>query len=278
MNKGQIIRIISNLYTVKINNNYYDCRARGKFRNENITPVVGDYVKIDLENNYILEILPRKNYFTRPLIANIDTALIVTSLKEPNLSLNLLDKQITNLLAKNIIPIIVLTKKDLCSKLELKKLKPIINYYQKNLNIKVLYNNNLWSLKHLLKNKLVVLTGQTGAGKSTLINKLGHLSLETQAISKSLGRGKHTTRHVEIYDIGKFRLADTPGFSAYDLKDLTVEELKNTFIEFQKYICKYKDCHHTKEQDCAVKKEVGRTILPSRYENYLQFLGEIKCK
>lgn len=274
--KGQIVKIISNLYTVNIDNKLYECMARGKFRNTGQTLVVGDYVKVDLVNKYILEVLARKNYLERPFIANVDLGLIITSLKEPLFSLNLLDKQITNLILNHITPVIILTKLDLCSKQELKEIKKIMKYYKKILKIKVFTNKNIRSIKHYIKNKLVFLTGQTGAGKSTLLNKIGNLNIKTDLISKSLGRGKHTTRHVEIYQVGKIKVADTPGFSAYDLTNFSKEQIKDSFLEFKNYQCQFKDCNHLKEKGCMVRSNVGKTILNSRYENYLKFIGEEK--
>ena len=117
--------------------------------------------------------------------------------------------------------------------------------------------------------------GMSGAGKSTLINKLGSLNIKTDEISKALGRGKHTTRHVEIYEIGEIKIMDTPGFSALDLNGITKEQLRDSFIEFKKYSCRFKDCMHNKEIDCGVKTAVGKEILPSRYENYIKLLGEL---
>ena len=139
--RGQIVKIISNLYFVSSNNKVYECRARGKFRNLNITPTVGDYVEFDEVNNYILDILPRKNNLIRPMVSNIDQAFIVTSLKDPNFSTNLLDKLLVVLEHNNIKPIIILTKNDLLDKEERNKLKHIINYY-KRIGYKVLYNYN----------------------------------------------------------------------------------------------------------------------------------------
>lgn len=273
--QGQIVKIISNLYTVKINDELVDCRARGKFRNIGTTPLVGDYCKIDKENNYILEILPRKNSLKRPLIANVDCALIVTSVKKPNLSLNLLDKLLSLSFMNNITPVICLTKMDLLDKNEIKEVKNIIKYYQK-IGIKVVTNTDKFRIKRLLKNKLVVLAGQTGAGKSSLLNRLDKkLNLATSEISEALGRGKHTTRHVEIYKIHKMFIADTPGFSALDLNEFHEEDIKNSFIEFKNYNCYFTDCKHIKEKKCGVLEALNKKeILNSRYENYLNFINK----
>ena len=144
--EGKITRIISNLYTVSTNGNTYDCRARGKFRKDKLSPLVGDIVEFDSDNNYILDIKERKNYLDRPTISNIDSALIITSVKKPDLSLNLLDKQLILCIANNIEPIIVFTKLDLLTKSEFKKIKSIIKYYS-SIGIKVTTNKNLYKLK-----------------------------------------------------------------------------------------------------------------------------------
>lgn len=271
---GQIVRIISNLYTVKVDNTYIDARARGVFRNKNLTPLVGDYVDIDIDKKVILDIKNRISMISRPMGANIIEGLIVTSLKAPDLSLSLLDKQISYLIINNIKPVIVLTKKDLVDIDELGNIEEIFKYYD-GIGIPVFYNTELDRLKGFLEGKLTCVTGQTGAGKSTLINKLGSLNIKTDEISKALGRGKHTTRHVEIYEIGEIKIMDTPGFSALDLNGITKEQLRDSFIEFKKYSCRFKDCMHNKEIDCGVKTVVGKEILPSRYENYIKLLGEL---
>lgn len=274
--QGRIIKQISNQYTVAIKDKIFTCNARGKFKNMGLSPLVGDMVDINTDTRTIEKILPRKNELYRPTVANVDCALIVTSIKKPDLSLSLLDKLITIILAKNVKPIIVLTKLDLIDNQAKRILKPIINYY-KSLDIPVLTNKNIFKLKRLLKNQVVVLTGQTGAGKSTLINKFDKsLNIETKPISDALNRGVHTTRHTEIYKIGHIYLVDTPGFSALDLKDISISDLKNTFKEFNNYSCAYKDCTHDAEKGCGVKiaLENGK-ILQTRYQNYLRFLKEV---
>ena len=277
VNKGKIIRIISNLYSVFVNDTVIEARARGKFRQDEISPMVGDEVIIDIEKKYIIEILPRKNYLTRPNISNIDLVICVTSTKEPNLSLNLLDKQLAFLALHNIPSMICFTKYDLLNATEQQEINKLKEYYQ-SIGFAVVINSEITKIKEILKGKEVGLLGQSGAGKSSLVNKLGNYAIETQKISKALGRGKHTTRHVEIYRIDDFYLIDTPGFSALDLNFTTKENLKNGFVEFQKYECRFKDCKHYKETACGVKDAVGKSILPSRYQNYLNFLEKEQWK
>lgn len=274
---GRIVKIISNLYTVKVEDKTYDCRARGKFRFDKITPLVGDFVDIDIENNYIIDIKERKNYLYRPQISNVDIALIITSIKKPDLSLNLLDKQILVIKEKNIEPVICITKLDLVSFFKKRKYKKLFKYYEK-IGIKVFYNNDLSPLKKYLNKKEVVLTGQTGAGKSSLLNKLDKsLDLDTNPISEALGRGVHTTRHTEVHEISNIFFCDTPGFSSLDLSDITKENIKVGFPEFNNYECEFKDCSHIDERVCSIKKAVEEgKILKSRYENYKAFYKELK--
>lgn len=277
MNKGRIVKIISNLYTVKLDNGLIECRARGKFRYEKEVPLVGDFVEVDIKEKYILKILERKNYLNRPQISNVDVALIVTSIKKPDISFNLLDKLILVIKEKNIEPVICVSKLDLIPFLKRGKYKKILKYYE-SIGIKVFFNNNLNPLVKYLKNKLVVLTGQTGAGKSTLLNKLNKdLNLDTNPISEALGRGVHTTRHTEIHETNGIRFADTPGFSSLDLTDITKENIMVGFPEFNSYNCDFKDCAHIDEKSCSVKNAVENgKILKSRYDSYVSFYKELK--
>lgn len=271
--QGKIVKIISNLYTIKVEDSFIECRARGKFRKEAITPLVGDNCIVDIENKYILQILPRKNELSRPQISNVDIALIVTSVKKPDLSLHLLDKMISIVSINKIEPTLCFTKLDLLNKQEKKEIKKIIKYYKK-IGYQVITNQEYKKLNKILKNKMVVVTGQTGAGKSTLLNKMDKtLNLKTDEISESLGRGKHTTRHVELFTFRNFYIADTPGFSSLDFDNIKKEDIKNSFIEFKKYSCPFKDCMHDKEKKCEIKKVVEEEkILLSRYQNYLDFI------
>ena len=276
MNKGKIIRIVSNLYTVNVDGINMDCQARGKFRNQRITPLVGDYCEVDIENKYIMNILPRKNYLLRPSIANVDIALIVTSLKKPDFSPILLDKLITIVTLDQIEPMLLFTKMDLLAKEEIEQWKKVKKYYQK-IGYRVFTNLEINDLKKELKEKIVVVTGQTGAGKSTLLNKLNEkLELKTSPISEALNRGVHTTRHTELFEVDDFLIADTPGFSALDLSGFQKEEIRDSFKEFFKYTCKFRDCMHEKEQDCKVKEAVrNEEILQSRYKSYLACVSEV---
>ena len=271
---GKIIKQISNDYTVKVNDKLYVCKARGKFRNLSITTLVGDNVEIDEKNNYILEIKHRKNELDRPSISNIDQVVIVTSVKIPDFSSNLLDKLLTIIEFNNIKPIICFTKLDLLNENELEDINKIIKYYKK-IGYEV-YKNTDIKLKEVFKNKITVFAGQSGAGKSSLLNRLDdNLNLKIGDVSIALGRGKHTTRHTELIEVLDGLIADTPGFSSIDFKGMKMEDIRDNFIEFNNYrdFCEYKDCMHVDELNCEIKKKVlDGTILSSRYQNYLKFI------
>lgn len=271
--EGQIIKILSNLYFVNANNEVYECHSRGKFRKDRITPVVGDNVIFDCENKYILEILPRKNILVRPPVANISQGIIVTSVKHPDFSSNLLDKLISMLEYHNIKPILCFSKWDLLDQDESKNMEKIVNYYN-SIGYTTVINTELDKIKSMLTGNTSVFTGQTGAGKSTLMNSLDPtLNLETDEISEALGRGKHTTRHVELIEMYGGKVLDTPGFSSLSFDDLDKEDIRDTFIEFKNYPCLYKDCMHINEYECEVKKNVNNgNIMESRYINYQKFI------
>ena len=277
--KGQIVKILSNLYFVNCDNTIYECHSRGVFRNMKITPVVGDYCIINKEDKYILEILPRKNFLIRPFVANVDQGLIVTSLKTPDFSTNLLDKLILIMEINKIKPIICITKEDLIEEEDKQKIKEILDYYKK-IGYDVYYNYEIDKIKSIFKDKTTVFTGQTGAGKSSLFNRLdSSLNFDVGEVSLALGRGKHTTRFVELISLFDGKLVDTPGFSSIDLSIYDKETIKNAFVEFKDYTCKYRDCMHTNEgiNECMVKKAVNdNLILLSRYENYIKFLNHDK--
>ena len=271
---GKIIKQISNDYTVKTNDGLYVCKARGKFRKLGITPLVGDNVLIDEKNNYILKVFGRNNELDRPSISNIDQVVIVTSVKIPDFSSNLLDKLLTIVEFNNIKPIICFTKLDLITKEELNEIESIMCYYKK-IGYDV-YKNTDIEFKKIFKDKITVFAGQSGAGKSSLLNRLdSSLNIEIGEVSKALGRGRHTTRHTELIEVLGGLIADTPGFSSLDFKGMTDSDIRDNFIEFNKYRqeCEYKDCMHVSELKCAVKDNVkNNNILNSRYENYLKFI------
>lgn len=277
--EGFIIKNISNDYIVKSNKGTYSCKARGKFRNMKLTPLVGDYVSFDENNLYILDIKTRKNALIRPSVANIDQAIIVSSVKKPDLDTNLLDKLLTIISFNNIEPIICFTKLDLLTKEERKEINTYIDYYKK-IGYKVVTNENKDNFKDLFKGKITVLTGQSGAGKSSLLNLLNpSLELKTDEISLALNRGKHTTRHTELYELYDGYVVDTPGFSQVDFHEMTALDIRDNMKEMFACLdeCKYRDCMHLKEDGCQVKALLTTgEILNTRYNNYKYFIENKK--
>ena len=272
--EGRIIKNISNDYVVKVDNELYTCKPRGKFRISNLTPLVGDIVEIDGNNNYIIDIKKRKNSLIRPSVSNIDKAIIVTSVK-PKLDTNLLDKLLILTMYNNIEPVICFTKLDLLNSDELVNINNIINYYD-SIGYVTVKNTEIDKIKSILKNNLSVFVGQSGAGKSSLLNKLdSKLELKTNEISKALGRGKHTTRHVELFEVCDGLVVDTPGFSSLDLSSLSNMDIRDNMKEMFDNLdkCKYRDCMHYKEDGCYVKSLINdNVIMKSRYDNYISFL------
>lgn len=277
--EGFIIKNISNDYVVKTKEGTYSCKARGKFRNMRLTPLVGDYVSIDEKNLYILNINKRKNCLIRPSVSNVDQAIIVSSVKKPNLDTNLLDKLLTIISFHGIEPVICFTKLDLLSNEEKIVIDEYIKYYEK-VGYKVVTNESKDNFKDLFKNKITVLTGQSGAGKSSLLNFLNsNLNLKTDEISEALNRGKHTTRHTELYELLDGYVVDTPGFSQVDFHDMSVMDIRDNMKEMfdNVHYCKYRDCMHIKEDGCYVKELISNgEIIKSRYDNYKYFVKNKK--
>lgn len=279
--EGRIIKAMSGFYYVLVDNDVITCRARGNFRNDNITPLVGDFVKIKIEEDsigYVVEIKERDNELVRPKVANIDYNILVTSLKEPEFSSKLLDKLLALNEFNNIDSIIVFSKWDMLSDKELKKFKELSEYYEA-IGYKVFTNldKDIANFKEYIQGKFVSISGQSGAGKSTFINKISNneFNIETAKISKHLGRGKHTTRHVEFYKIDDFYIADTPGFSSIDLTQIEKEDVKDLFIEFSDYNCKYATCNHIDEPGCQIKEKIeSNYYIMQRYNNYKAIFKE----
>ena len=279
MSQGRIIKALSGFYYVEDGDKIIQCRARGKFRKDEIKPLVGDYV--EYQDNYIMKLLPRKNFLIRPPICNVDQALIVSSCKEPDFSSMLLDKFLLVVEHLQIEPIIVISKIDLGDK-EVKKY--IADYRKAGYRVYEISskdNVGIMELRTVFKDKITVITGQSGVGKSSLLNALDiNLNLETNIISKSLGRGKHTTRHVELIKMYDGYIGDTPGFSSIDL-NIKPEELAVAYHDFEEYShkCKFRGCLHDSEPNCGVKQAVvDGVISKERYEHYLMNLQDTKKK
>lgn len=279
--EGQIRKALSGFYYVASEGKIHQTRARGNFRKKKLTPLVGDEVVFSSEENsegYILELLPRKNELVRPPVANVDQGVIVTSLVEPNFSYNLLDRFLVTLENNEIHPIIYLSKTDIVS--DSTMVEKIRSVYEPLGYPVIDGEQDKKKLTDLFAHHLTVFMGQSGAGKSTLLNDVSpELNLATGEISDALGRGRHTTRHVELLDLFGGLVADTPGFSSIEFLELTVEELPKEFPEFRAAApkCRFRECRHVKEPGCEVKRQVeAGEIAQSRYDNYLQFLQEIE--
>lgn len=280
--KGRIIKIISNQYEVLSDDGRrLKCVAMGKLR-KGISPVVGDIVEFDqLEDKFgIQKIYPRINQLKRPLIANVDQAIIVMSAKDPDFSCALLDRLIFLVCYANIKPVICITKLDLIANDD--EVYDFIADYKKGGYDVYLSGHEIDTsdIESILKGKVSVLTGQSGAGKSSLINRIDEtFQIHTQKISKALGRGKHTTRHCELFEINKGWLGDTPGFSSLDFSEVEISNLSNCIIDFHEEIgnCKFNNCTHTNEPGCAIKNgvEEGR-ISKIRYKNYCEVIEVIR--
>ena len=282
MKKGLITKLTGGLYTVRDeSNNSHELKARGKFRHTKESPKVGDRVMFDDE--FIKELLPRDNNLSRPALANIDQAIIINSCKEPDFSFNLLDRFLLLIEHESITPVIVLTKTDLMSEVELNELKINMKYYEpfyKVIYTSTVTNEGSEEFKNIFKDKVSMFAGQTGAGKSSLLNILDtSLNLKTGIISKALGRGKHTTRHSQLHDLFGGLVADTPGFSKLEFYDIKEEEVPDCFVDSFELSseCKFRGCTHINEPKCKVKSEVENgNIIQSRYYNYKLILDEIK--
>lgn len=287
MPEGKIVKALSGFYYVLSNDKLVQCRGRGIFRKNKITPLVGDEVVFQAENDsegYILEIKERKNELVRPPIANVDQAILVFSAVEPDFSTALLDRFLVLIEYNRIRPLICITKMDLTSEGEKINIYKFADDYRKA-GYEVLLTSSeteegINELLPYIKGEISVFAGQSGVGKSSLLNVLRpDLSLKTNDISNHLGRGKHTTRHVELIHIGEGLVADTPGFSSLEFTEIEAEELNFCFPEIQTLSeeCKFRACLHITEPKCAVKSAYENGELPAyRYEHYLEFLDEIK--
>jgi len=257
MAEGKIVKALSGFYYVKNGESIVQCRGRGVFRKKNISPLVGDEVVYQAENaeeGYILEIKERKNELIRPPIANVDQAFLVFSAIEPDFNAALLDRFLVLIESKEIVPIIIITSSK--TKEGIEALYPFID------------------------GKISLFAGQSGVGKSSLLNALRpELQLKTNDISQHLGRGKHTTRHVELLEVKHGLVADTPGFSSLEFIDIELEDLPFCFPEIRREgeKCKFRGCLHDREPKCAVKQAIEQEeIAEFRYNHYKSFLDEIR--
>lgn len=288
--QGKIIKGIAGFYYIHIPQlGIYECKAKGIFRNQNIKPFVGDNVEIDLldtkeKKGTITKILPRVNQLIRPAVSNVDQALVIFAAAKPAPNLNLLDRFLVTMRKQNVNTILCFNKMDIVAEKELAQLEEI---YQKCgcsiLFASALNETGLDKIKEILKDKTTVLAGPSGVGKSSLINLIQpEAEMETGNISEKIGRGKHTTRHSELFHVtGSTYIMDTPGFSSLYIEEMEKEELREYFIEFAEYepFCKFQGCVHINEPICGVKEAVKQgEISLVRYENYKLMYEELKNK
>lgn len=281
MPQARIIKIISNQYTIQDADRIRVAAVRGKQRLK-FKPAVGDIVNYEVKDDQtvIMDVLPRINQMLRPFVANVDQALIVTSMKDPDYSEHLLNRLLFLSLLADITPRIIVTKSDLTDEEEKKRIETDLEWYQKA-GIDVFYSHpgsDDELLEQMLREKVSVLCGQSGAGKSSLLNRLDpEFRLRTQEISRALGRGKHTTRHCELHPVAGGLVADTPGFSSLDFSRLDVSDLDRRIPDFQQYLgeCRFADCRHLKEPGCAIKAALDEgKINPSVYQDYCEIMNE----
>ncbi|MDE6385865.1 MAG: ribosome small subunit-dependent GTPase A [Eubacterium sp.] len=285
MIKGKIIKGIGGFYYVETADAVYECKARGNFRKMNLTPLVGDDVEIsvnDNSENRIENILPRRNSLVRPPLANLEQLFIIASIVDPAVNTFIIDKLIAIAEYKKIEPIIVFTKIDLDdSYTEYENI-----YRSAGFKTIVCCNVNKRGadeVKKLLSGKISAFTGNTGVGKSSLLNAVDEaLALKTGETSKKLGRGKHTTRHSELFKVNGGYVADTPGFSSLDFEKcerILKDDLFDCFREFEPYfgLCKFSTCAHINEKGCAVCEAVRKgEIQKSRHDSYVQMYNDVK--
>ncbi len=287
---GKIIKGIAGFYYVHDGvSRVYECRAKGIFRNRRIRPLTGDNVEFEIldaseQTGNITEILPRSNELVRPAVANIDQAMIVFAAAEPDPNLNLLDRFLVSMECRNVPVLICFNKKDLADEEKIRKLMEI--YEGAGYPVRLTSaagGEGLEELRSLLRGKTTAFAGPSGVGKSSLTNLIHpEAAMETGAVSEKIKRGRHTTRHSELFFVEKDTyVMDTPGFSSIYVEDLLPEQLASCFPEFEAFVpdCRFLGCVHMGERDCGVKKAVQEMKIPaSRYENYRLIYEELKSK
>lgn len=283
--EGIIVKGIGGFYYVETKEGLIECRARGLFRKQNITPLPGDHVlfeKTEEGTGYITKIEKRQTELFRPPVANVSQCLIVFAMKNPTPNLWLIDRFILLAESQNINIVICLTKVDIAEVDEVERIRKIYD----NAGFKVILVDNkskqgVEDIRVELKNEITVLAGPSGAGKSSLLNNIDeNFKLQTGDVSAKTKRGKHTTRHVELFKLnsGGYVL-DTPGFSSMDIDFITEQEIGALFREFDQYSneCKFRGCMHINEPNCKVKEKLeNNEISESRYNHYVEFVKELK--
>lgn len=284
--KGLIIKGIGGFYYVKTDNGIIEAKGRGIFKKDGITLRTGDVVDIELmaeddSKGVINKIYPRKNCFIRPPIANVDLLVIVFAAKNPRPNFPVIDKFLINAQINKIEPVICINKKDLVSDDEFREISDIYNSVYNVIGVSTKTGEGMDELLSVIKGQKTALAGPSGAGKSSIINYLHpEANMETGEVSKKTMRGKHTTRHVEIFELkGESMLFDTPGFTSFELPDMDEGSIKEYYPEFREFdsLCKYDNCNHISEPDCKVVKAVSEgRINKLRYEAYVSNYNEMK--
>lgn len=278
--KGIVVKVQTNSYFVKVENNTIECIAKGLLKFKKTQILVGDYVEINEEEKVITKIYPRKNEFIRPPIANIDQLIIVVASTNPSPDLMLLDKQIVMAEKNGVEPIICINKIDLDA-----DYSGIIETYQ-NIGYQVITTTakngiGIDKIARIINNKITAFSGNSGVGKSALTNNIFNEEVAQEgATSEKLKKGKHTTKHVELFEFASNSfIADTPGFSSFEIEGISHKELEDYFIEFGSHLndCEFRSCTHIKEVNCGIKKAVQkRKIDKGRYERYVQLYEKLK--
>lgn len=283
--QGTITKGIAGFYYVWSEGRVYECKAKGVFRKKGITPLAGDKVEFSLTKEgmgSVDEILPRKNFFDRPPVANVESFVLVAAAKDPEPSFLMLDRFTVMAEKANADLIIVINKEDLASEALLSELKAAYQNIYPFFVISAKNGVGIENLKKAIAGKQVALAGPSGVGKSTLTNLLiGEGSAQTGEISERLARGKNTTRHSELFAGDGFFLFDTPGFTSFEVSLDDENQLASYFPEFQSYLncCKFNDCRHLNEPDCAVREAAENKKIPlSRYESYKDIYKSISEK
>ena len=280
---GTIVKGIGGFYYIKTDNEIIECKARGKFRYAELTPMVGDHVEIEVKDNkgVIEKILPRKTELIRPAVANVTQAIVVFAIKNPDINIDLLNKFLMLCEYNKLKVVVCFNKLDLeIDEEEKEAIKMIEDAGYEVLFLKAKEGYGLESIKEKINDNVSVFCGPSGVGKSTILNKIvGREVMQTGDISEKLKRGKHTTRHSELIEVGNGFVVDTPGFSSLEIDFISKEELQYCFPEFNEYIgqCKFTGCLHNKEPQCAVKNAVEeKEINEKRYNIYIKALEETK--
>lgn len=278
--KGIITKGIGGFYYVKASDGYiYECKARGVFRNEHITPVIGDEAEIEVENQkgFITKIYPRKNQLIRPSVSNIDLLVLVVAAAEPDPNEFLIDKMLVNAHINGIKPVICINKTDISDG------ERLMDIYLKSgyevISVCAQENTGMDKLREIIKGKVSAFAGLSGVGKSSILRIITDNDLETGTVSEKIRRGKHTTRHTELFELkdGGFVL-DTPGFSSLEITDIKADELWEHFPEMHECAdgCRFRGCSHINEPGCVVKEKLeDGEISPTRYESYKELYSQL---